>query len=381
MKKKVLVLTDNMPWGHRAIARAIYGYLGQQKSVNVEYVEVKMPLSVVNEIYTLMYRYLPSGNRFYHKLMEVEALRKLFFDVLDQSGTKYLEKVVKTMNPEVIVSSYFFLSHGLIALRKTGGYRYKLMTVVADPWTINPITFVPEADVNFVYDEVGVKEGLKYKIERKRLVKTGWWVREEMYKKQLTVNSDQLTVKSELGIGDERPVVFIGGGSLGTNSILKLLPSLLLVKKKVAIIFNTGTDTLLKNTIDQYKMLIKTLKRDSLVQIINLGWIDNMAKILSISDIVMGKAGPNFLFDVVAIGKPFVAITHIGGQEDGNIEIIKKKKLGWVREKGNSAARFFLKFVENPEKYKNKFKTTIAAEAKNNRGGLERVWSEIENNF
>ena len=53
-----------------------------------------------------------------------------------------------------------------------------------------------------------------------------------------------------------------------------------------------------------------------------------MAEVLGASDIVFGKAGPNFLFDSVACQKPFVSMTHIGGQEDGNVELIKKKKLG-----------------------------------------------------
>ena len=44
----------------------------------------------------------------------------------------------------------------------------------------------------------------------------------------------------------------------------------------------------------------------------------------------MGKAGPNTLFESVTLGKPFVATAYIPGQEKGNLEFIRRHKLGWV---------------------------------------------------
>jgi len=162
-------------------------------------------------------------------------------------------------------------------------------------------------------------------------------------------------------------VIFVGGGSLGTNSITKLLPALLLVKKDIGIIFNTGTDKMMQGMVEKFVQLLKRLKLNKKIKVVNLGWIENMGEILSACDIVFGKAGPNFLFDVVAVGKPIVAITHVGGQEDGNIELIQKKKLGWVREKLAEPVDFLLKYTRSPIKYNNKFEVTTKIEAENNR--------------
>jgi len=178
-------------------------------------------------------------------------------------------------------------------------------------------------------------------------------------------------------VEDERLVVFVGGGSLGTNSLTKFLPALMLVKRPVAIIFNTGTDKLLFNMVEEYRILFNKLRKDNMVKIINLGWISNMAEVLSACDIVFGKAGPNFLFDVVAVGKPLVAITHLGGQEDGNIDLIRKKKLGWVREKRGEAVEMLLKFVENPQKYKKVYQKTVQKEAERNSRWGEIMWKEL----
>ena len=44
---------------------------------------------------------------------------------------------------------------------------------------------------------------------------------------------------------------------------------------------------------------------------------------------------------MVARKKPMVAITHIGGQEDGNIEVIKKKGFGVGKRKSRGRRRIF----------------------------------------
>ena len=92
----------------------------------------------------------------------------------------------------------------------------------------------------------------------------------------------------------------------------------------------------------------------------------------------MFVSGPNFLFDVVAQQKPFVAITHIGGQEDGNIELIKEKKLGWVKEKRGEAADFLLEYLNNPRKYQKKYRENVKQEAVRNRKSMGIILKRIK---
>lgn len=374
-KRKILVMTDNMPWGHRSIAKAIYGYLKSRESISnylVSYGEAKLEVGIGAELYIWIYRYIPATNRLAHKLMLNETARELA-EKLSMLSVKNVRKLINWHKPDLIISSYFFHSHALAELRKKEGYNFDLWTVVADPWTMNPISYVNEADMHLVYDEKGIKMGKRLGVEEKRMMATGWWTRKEMYEKY-----DRKKAREKLGVFDDRPVIFVGGGSGGTTSLTKILPALLLVKRKVAVIFNTGTDKLGFKLIDEYQKLFKKLRKDGLVMIKNMGWIDNMAEVLTAVDIVFGKAGPNFLFDAVAVGKPFVAISHIGGQEDGNIEIIKEKGLGWVKEKNGSLGRFMLKYLANPEAYNYKFTETIRGEAANNQKSLKMIWEKLK---
>ena len=379
-KKKILVMTDHMPWGHRSIAKAIYAFLKskeKEENFEVHYAEVKSELGVANDIYMFMYRYLPISNRIAGWMSYSPQLRKTI-EEMTTANLPAPKKVVQKIKPDLIISAYWFHSHTLAAWRDKEKLKFKLWTVVADPWTIMPVSYNAKIDLHLVYDQKGVDLGIKEcHLTDNQILESGWWTRPEMFGKFNRKES-----RKKLGFNDDRPVVFIGGGSLGTNSLTKLLPALMLIKGKAGFIFNTGTDKLAFNLVEQYIRLFKKLNKDSQVIIKNLGWIENMAEVLAGVDIVFGKAGPNFLFDVVASKKPFVAITHIGGQEDGNVELIKKKGLGWVKEKRNEAAEFLLDYLREPKKYQEKFKKNVEAEAERNSKSmtiiLKRVKKELK---
>jgi len=373
-KKKILILTDDLPWGHRSIAKAIFNFLKSEvgNKYEIELAEIKAETMFMSDLYVFAYRYFPQSNALMHKV----ANTNMATDILKEVAVLNLRNLRETINktkPDLIISTYFLHSHSLVYWRNKENKNYKLWTVVADPWTINPISFVADADLNIVYDEIGKKEAKKHGVIDEKILITGWWTRDEMYQK-----FDVLKLKKKLGFEDNRPVIFLGGGSLGTNSLYKILPALLMLKKKVALIINTGTDKLAFRMVERFTKMLKMIKKDELIQIKHLGWIENMAEVLSVSDIVFGKAGPNFLFDCVACKKPFVAMTHIGGQEDGNIDLIKKKKLGWVKEKNGEISNFLFEFLENPKYFENKYKKNIELESKLNKKSLPIILNAVK---
>ncbi|MFA5532814.1 MAG: glycosyltransferase [Candidatus Shapirobacteria bacterium] len=377
-KKKILVLTDDMPWGHRSIAKAIFKYLKENQSKNnyeVELAEIKAETAFVSDLYTFAYRYIPKTNRMFHRISGTKVAK----DILKEMSILNLENLkekIDEIKPDLVISSYFLHSHSLSRWRKEENKNFKLWSVVTDPWTINALSFVKDADLNIVYDENSLREGQRWGLEKEKMMITGWWTREEMYQE-----FDRKKTRRSLGFNDDRPVIFVGGGSLGMNSLPKLLPVMLTLKERVGFIVNTGTDKLAFNLIEQFMKILKRLKKENLIQIKHLGWIENMSEVLSAADIVFGKAGPNFLFDCLACKKPFVAMTHIGGQEDGNIDLIKKKKLGWVKEKNGEISNFLYEYLEKPKYFEEKYKGNIKREAENNQKSLGMILNRIKKEF
>ena len=374
--KRILVLTDHMPWGHRSIALAIFDYLKSVEKKHkwlVEYAQVKAETGVGGDIYNFFYRYAPSANMWLHKATFNKTIQKLALEV-PMANLPALKKVVDKFKPDLIISTYFMHSHCLSVWKKAQKLPFALWTVVADPWTINGVSLVDGADKNIFYDEVVEKMALSSGMAPQRLLKTGWWTRRSMYQKY-----DQQNAREKLGLSGTYPVIFIGGGSLGTTAMTKIMPILPFIKEEIGIILNCGTDKVTYRLMENYKKLfIDVLGKKNTIHIKNYGWLENIGEVIAAADIVFGKAGPNFLFDVVALEKPFVAISHISGQEDGNLELIKKKKLGWVKEDPLALNRFLLEYVKNPKKYNKLYQSSIQKEAKKNWESFALIEEEIK---
>ena len=80
---------------------------------------------------------------------------------------------------------------------------------------------------------------------------------------------------------------------------------------------------------------------------------------MQMADLIIGKAGPNLIFESVASQKPFLAISHIPGQEDGNLDIIKDYKLGYVEENPFKAAKLLRSVINDPSNLQ-QFQAAIA---------------------
>ena len=99
---------------------------------------------------------------------------------------------------------------------------------------------------------------------------------------------------------------------------------------------------------------------------------------MAVSDLVVGKAGPNLIFETVAAKKPFMAVCHIAGQEDGNLSLIKKKKLGLVEENPVRAIRLLKKIINKPQ-ILNRFEKFIKKERQYNKEAGDKLVKIVKN--
>ena len=114
-KKKILVLTDDMPWGHRSIAKAIYEFLKkneEKENYKVEYAQVKSKLNFANNLYTFFYRYLPKLWKISDSLTKTRLVRRIYRKVFD-CNLLNIKKVVLKSNPDLIISAFFGHSQAL----------------------------------------------------------------------------------------------------------------------------------------------------------------------------------------------------------------------------------------------------------------------------
>jgi UDP-N-acetylglucosamine:LPS N-acetylglucosamine transferase len=93
---------------------------------------------------------------------------------------------------------------------------------------------------------------------------------------------------------------------------------------------------------------------------------------MAAADVIMGKAGPNVLFESVTLGKPFIATAYIPGQEEVNLEFIRRHKLGWIALK-NASQMYIIRLLAADHNLLIDRIQTVNAYRKMNTDATERI--------
>src|SRR5207248_1523127 len=129
------------------------------------------------------------------------------------------------------------------------------------------------------------------------------------------------------------------GGGEGAARLANTIENILAIDtltNDVQIILATGTN---QNLLASYS---------NVPNVATLPHTNDIAPYMAAADIIMGKAGPNILFESMMLRKPFVATTYIPGQEQENLAFIKRHGLGWVAIHPEEQRTLLLKLIHNP---------------------------------
>jgi len=354
-KKTIAIFTA--PEGHESISEAITEAL--QDNYKIKSLMKRDPLF---NVYVPLYQYFPRIFKIPYKLSahkkSLESTHRVFL-------SRYLDtikKFSKKNKPNLIINAHWMYNSSLEKLQVQS--QIPFINILTDPLTLHPLIVAPQAQYNFVFDEAGKKFAQKYHPHVKYL-NSGWFVRNRFEKKY-----NQKQVRKKLGLDLDKLTFLIASGSEGTTIVMKVLPTLILSPQPIQVVVACGNNSSLFKSIAALNSLLD--KSDKHNNLIPLKFTPNIHQYMQAADLVIGKAGPNMLFEAVATETPFFAITHISGQEDGNLEIIKDYKLGYVEENILKAQKLLRQILNNPEQL-NEFKPNLIKLKKYNQQAKEKL--------
>jgi len=345
--KKVLIFTTNM--GHKSIADACnqaFAKNGWKTNIfSSIFAEAKL-------VYEPIYKLAPFLNKIYFKAGTSKKTPRKFEKGFSNRKIFQTKKIIKNFKPDLIVSTYPGYNPAIGKIKKK--QKIPFINIICNPITFHPLEVSPSAEINAVYSQKTKKAVSRLDIEPKNIKILGWLTRENFYEKGSKKRQKKLTI-------------LFCAGSLGVQNVIKFLPSFNKAKKPLKIIMIAGKNNFLFKAFKTYKKINWLLEKFAInhLDISVYQFTENMPALIKQSDIVIGKAGPNLIFEAVASKKPFIAISYIPGQENGNLEIIKEKKLGWVALEPKEFEILIKKIVNNPKMLK-KIAKNIAKERKTN---------------
>lgn len=363
--KKILIFTANE--GHLSLAQASQQVL-QSAGFLTHIVDIITSKGL--KFYTPFYRYFPFLFKLPYKISEAETIQKGFNLLAQKLLTKEIKKEIKTYQPDLIITTHFAYIPSLAHFLDYQKISIPFINLVANPWTIHPLEFTRQANINFSYDQKAASIGQQYKIPPEKIMPLGWLIRDKFYQQQPLVK-----IRKSLGFKKDIFTLLICGGSEGTNMILKIIPGLLMTKKPLQVIIVCGTNKTLFQAMMAFKKIVQRTNQSKVNPLKKIcrhltlkifQFTNQLDQLIAVADLVAGKAGPNLMFETVALKKPFFALCHISGQEDDNLALIRKKGLGLVEENPFKAITLLYKIINQPQVL-NRFQKSILKERLNNK--------------
>jgi UDP-N-acetylglucosamine:LPS N-acetylglucosamine transferase len=253
---------------------------------------------------------------------------------LAQAQAPLIIATIERFKPDMLMTTYPFLADEVVySMRLWRRAQRPFAMLLSDPGPVHASWLTERnADAVFAPTRETYEQALAAKIAAERLHMTGWPVRGQFYHAQ-PARDETL---ARLGLTPGLFTVFMQGGGEGATRLTQTVETLTGIDK-IQVILAVGTNHALYERFRGHE------------KVHALPFTKDIARYMSAADVVMGKAGPNILFESVTLGKPFIATSYIPGQERPNLDFIRRYGLGWVAldQQGQSTLLSYL--ARDPE--------------------------------
>jgi UDP-N-acetylglucosamine:LPS N-acetylglucosamine transferase len=318
--------------GHYSLAQAAAEALSADYSVQI----FKAPI-VLENFYLLFYRSFPHLFQVPFQFAQISKFKTIFNEWLAQKYSGQIEAFVQDQQLDLCISTYFALNSSLSHFCHQKNLN--LINIISDPKTIHSLLPALPPAINLTFDS-NQSQSIRELEPTALTLESGWFVRKAY---QPVPNKNK--VRAELELDPDLFTVLMVNGSEGSTSPIQTLPYLLKnITFPMQCVIACGHNQILYSKVSE----LVSKYSSEWVKVKIIGFTNNLHSYMQAADIVAGKAGPNTLFEAVATHTPFLAIEHISGQEDGNLELIDSLHLGWVQENPAQIPALLTDLVENP---------------------------------
>jgi len=321
MRKKILITYATAGVGHKKAAEAIYhAFQKNRPDVDVRLVDILHYTNFIfKDTYCVAYLFLIRHLIFfwgllYHSLnlrvlhYLTNPLRK-FTHIL--SGKRFIKYLLE-YKPDLVISTHFMPADICGYVKRKYKANIHVSNVITD-YRAHSFWVSDAVDTYFVGHPIVQEELiLKWRVPSANVKVTGIPIEEKFYKDQ-----DIPGLKARLGIPPDSFTVLLLSGGYAIGPIMKTIRLLNKAKFSLTTIAICGHNEKLLEEIENFK-------KGAGIRILNLGFVNNIDELMSVSDICIGKSGGISISEAFAKALPFILVRPIPGQEAANAELLLK---------------------------------------------------------
>jgi len=340
---RILVFSAGFGNGHfRAAEAVIEGIRIKAPNARIIHLDFGDFLSkrfntVAKNVYMEMIKHTPKlWGKFYYKTdkLQPDSMIQRF---LKQLGRSDFLKYIQAFAPDLIVCTYPTVSSILAQLRLEQILQVPVITVITD-YTVHSHWIHPGVDCYMVACEE-VKESLvSWGIKAQCIHVTGIPV-----SPKFEVEMDQGHIISKLGLNPDFPTFLVMGGTyVGSKSAKRICQTLADSLVPVQSIIVCGNNKKLFHSLG-------AVIEQSLNPMVRLGYVHNVEELMSVSNLIITKAGGLTVSEALTKHLPLVIYKAIPGQEEENAHFVQRIGAGYVAGTEAELGWLLKRFLSNPQ--------------------------------
>ena len=307
----ILILTASFGMGHKSVSKAL------KEQIEEEYNNVKVDIADILEIANPKVKAVSS--KVYSELTESYPLvYNTLYDIKANYKNNIIDTVISNLlykkfyeyleieKPKVIISTFPLSSSIVAKVKEEYKYDINLITVITD--VVDSWEWIYEGTNMYLVPTDEIKYKLIGKgVDKKIILVTGIPVKKRF------MNKNIFSVRQK-------------------NTILIVLSGIDHISKDLLDKLNEYNDYKIKIVTGRNEKLYKKLSDLQYSNIEVYGFVNNLNEMMDESVYIVTKPGGVTIFEAINKELPLIVLNSNIGQEKGNIEFIKKNKIGIVIE-------------------------------------------------
>ncbi|MBD3379642.1 MAG: glycosyltransferase [Candidatus Omnitrophica bacterium] len=375
-QKKILVLYSTAGLGHKKAAEAVFNAFREMLSGADSRVEMLDTLNMSGSLYKFLYLdayiFLMSRARWLWGLLYylsdnpvINALTRKVRAMIDYNSLPSLGRAISDRKPDAVISTHFILPSVASILRKKHGIKGRFYTLITD---YGPHSFWISESVDryFVGSDSAAAEMTSRGVSPGKISVTGIPVDREFSRLR-----DLQGIRGKYGLDPGKKTVFLMSGGFGVGPTEKILAGLSSCRSDIQAIVVCGRNEKALENVEKLKPGLGYTVR-------SFGFTDKVPELMSVSDLMITKAGGISTTEALVSGLPMILFASIPGQETWNEKLLASSGAAVKARKAADLPELVDRIILTEGEYE-KMKEAIkrirrpdAAEAV-----VKKVWEEI----
>jgi processive 1,2-diacylglycerol beta-glucosyltransferase len=343
--KRIDIYTIDIGGGHIAPAMALkqqFDILGY-KDLDVRVVNLGIALgaSFLRYLYKFYWnnalRYPPLINAFYRG-----ADNPFMLKILDRIlGITILPKFVRYLErekPDLVVSTYFTFTHYLELLKRVGQLDAVSVVLNPEPFDSHYVWFSPTFDWSMVFSRKSRNEIVEKGLSRNRVKVFPFPIKPSFSLRKVS----KTLLRRQLGLAQKPFTVLFFFGAEGVGPVRRILSTLIERRLDLQAVVICGRNERLEADL---KALARGPARP--LRIAVRGYVTNLADYISAADVVVGKSGPNQVFETLLQERPIIISSFLANEKETTNWVIGSK-VGWLTRTPAHLATLLGKLAARP---------------------------------